>query len=170
MSEKNSDSIEITIKTVAEENQIQLQDGDVAAIRKAYIKFGDIDLALNVEGDVLSDVMEETQLDIIAGALDKEFGPQKHDYPHQIYPVKINGKAYNTYIDEYGEQKFLGNKVIINYMLPTLNYEREKHLYEEGKYNLEDWLEFNYVIGNKLKDFLITLKTCVDIENPREMV
>ena len=55
-------------------------------------------------------------------------------------------------------------------MLPTLNYEREKHLYVEGKYNLEDWLEFNYVIGNKLKDFLITLKTCVDIENPREMV
>jgi hypothetical protein len=167
---QNSDNIEATIRNVATQHNIVLQDGDVPAIRKAYIKFGDIDLALNVEGDVLSDVMEETQLDIIADALAKEFGLQKHTYPHQIYLVKINGHSYKTYIDEYGEQKFVGNKVLSNYLLPNINYDREKHLYQKGEYSTEEWIEFNAMIGTGLKEFLRTVMTCLDIENPREMV
>lgn len=165
----NPENIETTIRNTASEHRITLQEGDVPAIRKAYVKFGDIDLALNIEGAVLSDVMEETQLDIIAGALDREFGVQSHAYPYQIYKVKINGNSYKTYIDEQGKQKFLGNKVISNYIVPTPNYEREKYLYQKGEYNVEEWIEFNSIIGSNLKDFLLTLKTSIDIENPREL-
>jgi hypothetical protein len=163
----NPENIETTIREVVTEHQITLQEGDVEAFRKAYVKFGDIDLALNSEGDVLSDVMEETQLDIIAGALNREFGPQSHIYPHQIYMVKINGTPYKTYIDEFGEQKFLGNKIITKHTT-TLNYDKEKQSYHNGEYTTEEWIEFNVIIGSKLKNFLLTLKTSIDIENPRD--
>lgn len=169
MTINNAENIETTIKITASENGIHLQEGDIEALRKAYVKFGDVDLALNTEGDVLSDVMEETQLDIIAGALNREFGKQGHTYPYQIYPVKINGHNYKTYVDEYGDQRFRGNK-ILNHHLPELPYEQEKEAYLAGTYTTEEWVEFNYIIGSKLKDFMLTLNTSIDIENPRETI
>lgn len=168
MSVNNPETIETTIKNVAAENNIVLQDGDIAAMRKAYLKFGDIDLALNIEGEVLSDVMEETQLDVIAYALDSTYGKQSHSYPFQIYTVKINGNTYKTYIDEDGTQKFLGNKVLSNYLPPSINYEREKHLYQKGEYTVDEWVEFNAIIGSSLKQFMLTLRTSIDIDNPRD--
>ena len=168
MTINNAENIEITIKTTASENNIHLQEGDIEALRKAYVKFGDVDLALNAEGDVLSDVMEETQLDIIAGALNREFGTQSHAYPYQIYMVKINGHTYKTYVDEYGDQRFRGNKILNQHLPEKLPYQQEKEAYLAGDYTTEEWVEFNYIIGSKLKDFMLTLNTSIDIENPRE--
>lgn len=167
MAIKNTENIELIVKNTVKENNIILREGDLEAIRKAYIKFGDIDLAITREGDVLSDVMEETQLDIIADSLKKQFGDQSHSYPYQIYPVRINGSTYKTYVDEHGEQRFCGNK-IFNQHLPMLSYDKEKQSYLAGEYTTEDWVEFNYIMGSKLRDFLLTLKTTVEIDNPRE--
>lgn len=168
MSINNAENIETTIKKAVSENGIDLQEGDVQALRKAYVRFGDIDLALNIEGDVLSDVMEETQLDIIAGALNREFGTQSHAYPYQIYMVKINGHSYKTYIDEEGEQRFRGNKILNKYLSSHFAYDQEKQTYLDDECTLDEWIEFNSIIGSKLKDLLLSLKTSIDIENSRE--
>jgi hypothetical protein len=168
MSINNAENIETTIKKAVSENDIALQEGDVQALRKAYVRFGDIDLALNQEGDVLSDVMEETQLDIIAGALNREFGTQSHAYPYQIYMVKINGCSYKTYVDEFGDQRFRGNKILNRYLPATLTYDNEQQAYLDCEYTTDEWIEFNSIIGSKLKDLLLTLKTTVEIDNPRE--
>lgn len=168
MSVNSAENIETAIKNAAEEHHINLQEGDVQALRKAYVKFGDVDLALNAEGDVLSDVMEETQLDAIAGALNREFGTQSHAYPYQIYMVKINSHSYKTYVDEFGDQRFRGNKIFNKHLPATLTYENEKEAYLAGDYTTDEWVEFNYMIGSKLKEFMLTLKTTVEIENPRE--
>lgn len=168
MSINTADNIETTIQKAVQENHITLQEGDVQALRKAYVRFGDIDLALNMEGEVLSDVMEETHLDIIAGALNKEFGTQCHAYPYQIYMVKINGHSYKTYIDDQGEQRFRGNKILNRYLPPSLGCDQEKQAYLDDEYTTDEWIEFNSIIGSKLKDLLLSLKTSVDIENSRE--
>jgi hypothetical protein len=170
MTINNAENIETTIKITASENDIHLQEGDIEALRKAYVRFGDVDLALNSEGDVLSDVMEETQLDIIAEALNKEFGTQGHTYPYQIYPVKINGHTYKTYVDEHGDQRFRGNKILNQHLPASLPYEEERQAYLDGDYTTEEWVEFNYIIGSKLKDFMLTLNTSIEIENPRETI
>lgn len=169
MNIKNAENIKTTIIHTVNEHCITLQEGDVQAFCKAYIKFGDIDLALNSEGDVLSDVMEAEQLDIIAGALDKKFGSQSHSYPHQIYTIKINNRAYRTYVDDLGDQRFLGNKILNKCLNPQLNYEEHKAEYENGTYCVEEWIEFNAIIGSKLKDTLLTLKTSVEVDNPRDL-
>ena len=46
---------------------------------------------------------------------------------------------------------------------------RKKHILA-GEYTTEEWVEFNYIIGSKLKDFMLTLNTSIDIENPRETI
>lgn len=169
MNTKSVEEIQRIIIDTITEHQIALNEGDVQAFCKAYQKFGDVDLAVNAEGQVLSDVMEGPELDLIANALNAAFGKQAHHYPEQTYPVKINGRQYQTYVDEFGVQKFVGNRAVQQLLQdPALDCQLAREAYEAGEYTIDEWTEFNAVIGSNTKEFMLTLKTSAEIENPRE--
>lgn len=176
MKNKTDDNVEQTIKDAVEQHNIEIKEGDVEALRKAYMKHGDIDLAVDKEGDVLSDIMEGEELDVIAGALHKNFGTQSHNVPFQIFVVKINGRSYDTFIDNYGTQRFVGNRVverlmketqkrfIANLIAPDEYDENEKliekeaifsisdlgELYNQGEFTFEEYLDFYALLGYSL--------------------
>lgn len=162
---KNPKKIETIIRNAAKENNINLEEDDVQALCKAYLKFGDIDLALNKDGDVLSDIMEGEALDVLANALEEEFAPT---VPAQLNMITINGKPYATQTDEQGELRFAGNEIIKNHLalnLTTQKYDELYQLYSDGTYTTEEWTEFNYILGSKVEDFMLRLKTNNYTEN-----
>lgn len=112
MIEKNSENVENVIKDVVAEHQLDVQPCDIPAIKDAYLKRGDINLALTGQGEIVSDVMEAEELDVLSNALEDNFGQQNQNIPFQIYPVKIRNKTYETYVDEHGNQRFVGNPII----------------------------------------------------------
>lgn len=171
MGTKTVKEITEVITRIATEHDITLSTSDVKGFCKAYLKFGDIDLALNEDGEVLSDLMAPDDLDVLAKGLEEAFGQQSHQYPHKTYPVKINGKRYDTHIDTYGEQRFNGNRILHD-LLPVTGeiYRQARAAYESGKYNVDEWVEFNAQISRTVKETMLTLQTSVTFENSREEI
>lgn len=176
MTNKTDELVEQTIRAVVERNNIEIKEGDIEALRKAYMKHGDIDLAVDNEGDVLSDIMEGEELDVIAGELNRNFGSQSHNVPFQVFVVKINGRSYDTFIDSFGNQRFVGNRVVERLMKETQKRfiagliapdkydENEKlvekeelfnigdlgELYIQNEFTFEEYLDFYALLGYNL--------------------
>lgn len=160
--------VEQVIYRATQEHMITLKDGDIEAFGKAYLKFGDIDLALDTTGNVLSDVMEEEDLDMIAEALSQNFGVSAKTRICQRYKIKINGYSYMTYINSLGEQAFVPNEIINNHLSGLVNYEKERLLFQSEEYSLDEWVQFNSCLGTPLSKFLSTIDIRkITIENPR---
>lgn len=169
MEAKNTENIVKAISRIAQDFKISLEAGDIEAFSKAFLKFGDVDLAVNANGQVLSDLMEAEELDIIADALKKQFGKQAQPFPEQTYPVKINGKRYETRVDEYGNQRFKGNSLLEELIAQDSSVlERAYASYKDGGCSTDDWVEFNAIAGSAVKSFMLSLQTSINFENSRE--
>lgn len=169
MEAKNTENIVEVIERIAHDFNISLQAGDIQAFSKAYLKFGDVDLAVNEDGQVLSDLMEAEDLDIIADALKKKFGKQSQSFPEQTYPVKVNGERYETRVDEYGNQRFKGSRILEDLIAKdSAVFEQAQAAYKNGEYSTDEWVEFNVAAGSKVKSFMLSLQTSVNFENSRE--
>lgn len=159
--------VESNIRDTSDEYGMSLSEEDITSLAVAYIKRGDIDLAVNSKKEVLSDLMEGEELDLISDSLDKTFGQQIKYIPSQIIPVVIMGRSYDTYLDDYGNQRFVGNRIIkaiaremqSNYLHATvgkesfmnLDYIHQQHA--AGEFSLEELIDLYVSVGTSLKYF-----------------
>lgn len=185
MTEKNEDNVKHVIEDAAAKKHLEVRNEDVDALSKAYMKHGDIDLAVNAEGDVISDIMDGEELDVIADALTDKFEGEPETEDANIIVVTFNGKSYDTYIDEHGTQRFVGNPVVrkfmsvsqkrwVNYFTGSVfdggaDYDRnEDHpdepvnmgtlsaMFREGEFTQEEWLDFHALLGYSV-DLLVKM-------------
>jgi hypothetical protein len=175
--DKTEDNVKQVLNETANEHQMSVPEEDINALADAYMKRGDVDLAINSDGEVLSDVMDEEQLDTLSANLYSEFGEQNHDVPFQIRVVKIDGRSYDTYVDDEGVQRFVGNPIIrllvrnmqknwTKYYLAQQEtdegYDAENpdvplhlgaiaEMYKKGEFSLEQYLDFYAAFSFSLK-------------------
>lgn len=177
--------VESNIRDTSDEYGMSLSEDDITSLAVAYIKRGDIDLAVNSNQEVLSDLMEGEELDLISDALDKTFGQQIKHIPSQIIPVVIMGHTYNTYIDTYGNQRFVGNRIIraiaremkSNYIHATagkesfMNLEYIHQQYAAGEFSLEELIDLYVSVGTSLKNFReLEEFSSLQIVNPHDSI
>jgi hypothetical protein len=175
--DKTEDNVKQVLNETANEHQMSVPEEDINALADAYMKRGDVDLAINSDGEVLSDIMDEEQLDTLSANLYSEFGEQNHDVPFQIRVVKIDGRSYDTYVDDKGVQRFVGNPIIRllvrnmqknwkKYYLAQQEtdegYDSENpdiplhlgaiaEMYKKGEFSLEQYLDFYAAFSFSLK-------------------
>ena len=77
---------------------------------------------------------------------------KKDIYDGQIIEIKIDGKKYQTYIED-GQQFFVPNKLMDFVMNNMIDMSRLRHAFEQKEFSLEEYRNFHIEIGYSVTGF-----------------
>jgi hypothetical protein len=153
MTEKTAEMVEEIILMTVKHKHLNMLPEEVSFLRAAYLKHGDIDLAINDEGDVLSDVKDDEEMDAIHDALETAFGEPERTTHSQVEMLAVNGKLYKTYVDAAGETRFIANPVtqLLYHDMQAhsglLKKEALDEMFYNGTFTVQEWVDFHAATG-----------------------